>query len=160
MKTLTITCFLCLILFAAGAGAGELKVIELKDGSIITGEVISLAGGLYTIKSDSLGMIKVEELKIRAIRSRSPEKGSASADPAAAQSSDAQALQQKMMGDQEIMTMIQALRDDPEFKKVMEDPVVMKAMKNGDVSTLMANPQFMKLLNNPTVKEIEKKVKP
>ena len=42
----------------------------------------------------------------------------------------------------------------------MEDPVVMKAMKDGDVSALMANPQFMKLLNNPTVKEIEKKVKP
>jgi hypothetical protein len=159
MKTLTITCFLCLILFAAGAGAGELKVIELKDGSIITGEVISLGGGLYTIKSDSLGMIKVEESKIRAIRSKSPEKGSASAGPAT-QSSDAQALQQKMMGDQEIMTMVQALRDDPEFKKVMEDPVVMKAMKEGDVSALMANPQFRKLLNNPTVKEIEKKVQP
>lgn len=161
MKTFTITCFLCLILFAPGAGAGELKVIELKDGSVITGEVISLAGGLYTVKSDSLGTIKLEESKILAIQSRSPEKGSASGGPAAAQGSDdAQALQQKMMGDQEIMTMIQSLRDDPQFKKVMEDPVVMKAMKEGDVSALMANPQFMKLLNNPTVKEIEKKVKP
>lgn len=160
MKTLAITCFLCLILFAAGAGAGELKVIELKDGSIITGEVLSLSGGIYTVKSDSLGTIKLEESKIRAIRSRSPEKGSASGGPAAAQGSDTQALQQKMMGDQEIMAMIQSLRDDPEFKKVMEDPVVMKAMKDGDVSALMANPQFMKLLNNPTVKEIEKKVKP
>jgi hypothetical protein len=159
MKTLTITCFLCLILFAAGAGAGELKVIELKDGSIITGEVLSLSGGMYTVKSDSLGLIKLEESKIRAIRSRSPEKSSASGGPAA-QGNDAQALQQNMMGDQEIMTMIQALRDDPDFKKVMEDPVVMKAMKDGDVSALMANPQFMKLLNNPTVKEIEKKVKP
>jgi hypothetical protein len=160
MKAFAITCFLCLMLFAAGAGAGELKVIELKDGSVITGEVISLAGGLYTIKSDSLGTIKLEESKIRAIRSRSPEKGSASGGPAAAQGNDTQALQQKMMGDQEIMTMIQSLKDDPEFKKVMEDPVVMKAMREGDVSALMANPQFMKLLNNPTVKEIEKKVKP
>lgn len=160
MKVFTITCFLCLMLFAAGVGAGELKVIELKDGSVIAGEVVSLAGGIYTIRSDSLGMIKLEESKIRAIRSRSPEKGGASGGPAAAQGSDTRVLQQKMMSDEKIMDMIQSLRDDPEFKKAMEDPAVMKAMKDGDVSALMANPEFMKLLNNPTVKEIEKKVAP
>ena len=160
MKAFTTACFLYLILFAAGAGAGELNVIELKDGSIITGEVLSLSGGIYTVKSDALGTIRLEESKIRIIRSKSLEKGGASGGPAAAQGNDTQALQQKMMSDQEIMDMIQSLRDDPEFKKVMKDPGVMKAVKDGDVSALMANPQFMKLLNNPTVKEIEKKVKP
>jgi hypothetical protein len=147
------------MLFAA-AGAGELKMIELKDGSVITGEVLSLSGGIYTVKSDSLGLIKLEESKIRAIRSKTPEKGGASGGPAAAQGNDTHALQQKMMSDQEIMGMIRSLRDDPEFKKVMEDPGVMKAVKDGDISALLANPQFMKLLNNPTVKEIEQKVKP
>lgn len=161
MKALTMACFLCLILFAAGgAGAAELKVIELKDGSVITGEVLSLSGGIYTVRSDSLGLIKLEESKIRAIRSRSPGNGGAAGGPAAAQGNDTQALQQKMMGDQEIMGMIRSLRDDPEFKRVMEDPGVMKAVKEGDVTALMANPQFMKLLNNPTLKEIEKKVQP
>ncbi len=159
MKTFTMACFLCLMLLAAGAVAGEMKVIELKDGSVISGEVISLANGIYTIKSDSLGMIKLEESKIRAIRSKAPENAGATGGPAT-QGNDTQALQQKMMSDQEIMGMIQSLRDDPEFKKVMEDPGVMKAVKDGDVSALMANPRFMKLLNNPTVKEIEKKVKP
>jgi hypothetical protein len=160
MKAFTIACFLCLILFATGAGAGEQKVIELKDGSIITGEVLSLSGGIYTIKSESLGMIKLEESKIRAIQSKSPEKGGASGGPAAAQGNGTQALQQKMMGDHEIMDMIQSLKDDPEFKKVMQDPGVMKAVQTGDMAALLANPQFMKLLNNPTVKEIEKKVAP
>ncbi len=160
MKVFTITCFLCLMLFAAGTGAGELKVIELKDGSVIAGEVVSLTGGTYTIRSDSLGMIKLEESKLRAIRPKSPEKGGASGGQAAAQGNDTQVLQQKMMSDEKIMDMIQSLRDDPDFKKVMEDPGVMKAVRDGDVSALLANPQFMKLLNNPTVKEIEKKVKP
>lgn len=155
MKALTMACFLCMILFAAGAGAAELNVIELKDGSVISGEVISLAGGIYTVRSGSLGLIKLEESKIRAIRSNSPGNGGASGGPG-----DTQALQQKMMSDQEVMGMIQSLRDDPEFKKAMEDPGVMKAVKDGDVSALLANPQFMKLLNNPTVKEIEKKVAP
>jgi len=158
MKALTMACFLCLMLFAA-AVAGELKVIELKDGSVITGEVISLSAGIYTVRSDSLGMIKLEESKIRAIRSKAPGKSSASGGPAA-RGNDTQALQQKMMSDQEVMDMIQSLRDDPEFKKVMKDPGVMKAVKDGDISALLTNPQFMKLLNNPTVKEIEKKVAP
>ena len=159
MKTFTLACFLCLMLFAAGAGAGELKVIELKDGSVITGEVLSLSGGIYTIKSDSLGMLKLEESKIRVIRSKSPEKSGASGGPAAAQGNDTQALQQKMMSDKEVMGMIQSLQDDPEFKKLLEDPEMVRAVQAGDVAALTANPQFMKLLNNPTVKEIEKKLK-
>jgi hypothetical protein len=63
------------------------------------------------------------------------------------------------MNDQEIMGMIQSLQGDPEFKKVLEDPEVMKAVNAGDVTALMANPQFLKLLNNATVQDIQKKVK-
>ena len=61
MKALIISSCLCLIFFTAHANAGEMREIELKDGSIIAGEVLSLAGGIYTVKSDSLGMIKLEE---------------------------------------------------------------------------------------------------
>ncbi len=145
------------MLFAAGAGAGELKVIELKDGSTITGELLSLSGGVYTIKSDSLGVIKLEESKVRAIRSQSP--ASSAAPGSGASGADIRSLQDKMMSDKEVMSMIQSLQDDAEFKKLLEDPETMKAVQSGDVATLMANPQFMKLLNNPTVKDIQNKVK-
>ncbi len=83
------------MLSAAGAGAGELNVIELKDGSIISGEVVSLAGGIYTIRTDSLGMIKLEESKIRAIRSKVPEKGGTSGGPAAAQGNDTRSFSRR-----------------------------------------------------------------
>jgi hypothetical protein len=63
-----------------------------------------------------------------------------------------------MTSDKEIMSMIQSLRNDPDFKKILEDPEIMKAVQAGDVPALMANPRFMKLMNNATVKEIEKKV--
>jgi hypothetical protein len=154
MKTFAIACFLCLTLFAVNAGAGELKTIELKDGSVITGELLSLSGGVYTIKSDSLGVIKLEESKVRAIRSQAPA-GSAAPGTGA----EVRGLQEKMMSDKEVMSMIQSLQDDAEFKKLLQDPEVMKAVQSGDVASLMANPQFMKLLNNPTVKDIQKKVK-
>jgi hypothetical protein len=156
LKIFTAACVLCLILFAVCAHAGELKVIELKDGSVISGEVISLSGGTYTIKSDSLGMIKLEESKISAIRSKTAPSGPAAATVNAG--TEAKSLQEKMLSDKEIMSMIQSLQDDPDFKKLLEDPETLKAVQAGDVAALMANPQFMKLLNNPTVRDIRKKV--
>ena len=153
MKSIIVASFLSLVLFCANAFAGEIRVIELKDGSTITGEVQSLSGGVYTIKSDSLGTIKLEETKIRAMRSPSP-----AGNATTGTGSDVHGLQEKMMSDKEIMGMIESLKDDPEFKKLLEDPEVVKAVQAGDVAALTANPAFMKLLNNPTVKEISKKV--
>jgi len=148
-------CFLFLVMATTPVYAGEVREVELTDGSVLTGEVLSLANGIYTIKSDSLGTIKLEESKVRAIRSKSVDSGGSQKSPAA----DTRGLQEKMMSDKEIMSMIQSLQNDPDFQKILEDPETMKAVQAGDVAALMANPQFMKLLNNSTVKEIEKKVK-
>ena len=147
---------LCILLLAAfslsTAQAGEVREIELIDGSIITGEVQSLSSGVYTIKSNSLGTIKLEETKVRAIRTKSPGAGDGS-------SGEMKALQGKMMSDTEIMHLIQSLQNDPDFKKILEDPEIMKAVNAGDVASLTANPRFLKLLDNPTVQEIQKKAK-
>jgi len=151
-------CFMVACSLVAGtARAGELREIELKDGSILTGEVVSLSNGIYTIKSDTLGTLKVEESKVKVIRLKAPPQG-----PGAAQNStnsDVQSLQHRMMSDQEILGLIQSLQNDPEFKKLLEDPEIMKAVSAGDIAALSANPTFMKLLSNPTVQEIQKKVK-
>lgn len=132
------------------AVAGEMRTIELIDGSIISGEVLSLRKGIYTIKSNSLGTISVEDSKIRTIRPVSAVKT-----PAA----ESKALQEKMATNAEVMDLIRSLENDPDFKKVLEDPEIMKAVNAGDVAALTANPTFMKLLNNATVKEIQKKTK-
>ena len=152
MRYIILCFFLVLALAVPLAHAGEVREIELTDGSVITGEVLSLSSGVYTIKSNSLGTIKVEEAKIRAIRAKSPDAG-----PGA--SSDVKALQGKMMSNAEIMNLIQSLQNDPEFKKVLEDPEIMKAVNAGDVASLTSNPKFLKLLDNPAVQEIQRKVK-
>jgi hypothetical protein len=146
-----IICFaVVLILVARSAFAGGLREIELRDGSIITGDVISLSNGIYTIKSESLGTVKIEESKVNVIRQKSSSQGAGD---------EARSLQNKMMNDQEVMSLIQSLQNDPEFKKILEDPDVLKAVNAGDIPALMANPKFIKLLNNSTVQEIQKKVK-
>jgi hypothetical protein len=148
----TILC-LSLLLFVQEASAGRTQIIELTDGSTITGEVVSLADGVYTIRSDSLGTVKVDAAKIRAIRSGS------SSGAGAVSSDEVKALTAKIAGDSDIMAKILSLQNDPEFKKALEDPAIMKAVSEGDIPALTSNPKFMKLLDNATVKEIGEKVR-
>ncbi len=156
-------------LFAAGlaagtAYAGEVKEVELNDGTVITGEIVSLNNGVYTIKSESLGTVKLTDSKVRTIRQKSPVKtaGERSASQQNPNSVDAnaqaQSLQQKMMNDKEVMDKIHSLENDPEFQKILEDPEILRAVNSGDIAALMTNPNFMKLLNNRTVQEITNKV--
>lgn len=142
------------IVAAADAGAGEVREIELADGSVIAGEVLSAAEGVYTIRTVSLGTIRLEEAKIRAIRSQA---SAASPAPAEAQA-QARSLLFRMMGDQQIMSMITSLKNDPEFRKVLEDPEVMAAVISGNTAALAVNPQFMKLMESKTVRDITDKM--
>jgi hypothetical protein len=145
-----------LLLPVRSAPAAEMREIEMSDGSVVSGEVLSLSKGIYTIRSESLGTIRIDESKVRVIRPRSTSQG---AGVSQSSGSEVRSLQDKMMNDQEIMGMIQSLQNDPEFKKLLEDPDIMKAVSAGDIPALMANPKFTKLLNNPTVRDIQKKVK-
>ena len=67
---------------------------------------------------------------------------------------EAQALQQRMISDPEIMNMIQSLQNDPDFQQILQDPEIMKAVSSGDIATLMANPKFTRILDNKTVHDI------
>ncbi len=151
--------FLLVSLQISVAAAGEVRQIELTDGTVIKGEVQSLQGGVYTIKSDSLGTIKIEDSKIRTIRDKSSSPAGGASPANANTGGELSGLQNKMANDKEIMGMIQSLQDDPEFKKILEDPEMIKALQEGNITALTSDPRIMKLLNNPTVKEIEKKVK-
>jgi hypothetical protein len=146
---------LLFVLSARGLMAGEIKEIELKDGSIITGEVQSLAGGVYTIRTESLGTIKIDDAKVLAIRPRG--QGASSSGPSDI-SSQARSLEERMQGDEEVMNKIRSLKDDPAFQRVLDDPELMNAVNTGDVAALMANPKFLQLLQNPSVQDIQKKM--
>jgi len=131
------------------AFGGEIKEIQLKDGSVIYGEIISFSSGVFTLRSKDLGTVKIEESKIQAIRSRVPVAG---------KGDQIQQLQQRMMSDEEVVQMILSLQNDPDVQKILEDPEIMKAVNAGDINALLSNPKFMKLLENPTIQDIRKKV--
>jgi len=156
MRILILSSFLILALSCRSAAAGELRVLDLFDGTTITGEVQSLSNGIYTVKSESLGIIKIEASKIQSIHAISSSAGTRTGNVGSV--GEMKSLQGKMLGNTEIMSLILTLQNDPEFKKILEDPEIMKAVNAGDIAALQANPRFMKLLNNATVKEIGGKI--
>jgi len=143
--------FLTLAVAAGMATAAEMREIELTDGTIVTGEIVSLTGGVYTVRSATLGTLRIEESNIRTIRLKD------SAGSSVHTGGEVMSLQNKMMSDGEIMNMIQGLQNDPEFQEILQDPELMKAVHAGDITTLAANPKFMRLLNNQAVKDIKNK---
>lgn len=137
--------------------AGEVSVIELSDGSIISGEVISFDGNTWIIQSESMGRLKIESSKVRSIRARDAARrnqvGSSSSGYQVGKD-DIQAMQQSIMANQAILNMIMNLHDDPEIQAILKDPDIMKAVNAGDISALIANPKFMRLLEKAEIKAI------
>jgi hypothetical protein len=125
------------------------STITLRDGSTITGEVVSLSDGVYTIKSATLGMITVKESDVRSMTKTA----AAAPDPG-----QMGALQERMTSDPDTMSTLTALQDDPELKAVLNDPEVLNALQSGNVDALLANPKVAHLADDPKVQEITKKL--
>jgi hypothetical protein len=158
-----IKCFFILftlIFLSAGVYAGEFSEIGLIDGSTIYGEIISFYDGMYTVKSSSLGSIKIDASDIREIRvhSGNTKNREDESTPNSSIGSEVQALQTFMQNDQEIMAIIFSLQNDPDFQDIMSDPGILNAVNSGNIAALISNPKFMSLLNHHKIQEIQKKL--
>ncbi len=134
----------------------EAQEIELNDGTVINGKIISFANGVYTIESEALGQLKIKESKIKTIHLKSSAKNKKDETESQSANSQVKSMQNLMVTDSSIMEMILSLQNDPKFQKILKNPEIMNAVNSGDTKTLMSNPEFMELLNNSTVKEITK----
>ena len=159
MRRLIISTLLMMGFLISTGAAGELGQVELIDGSVICGEIVSSEGGIYTLKTSTLGTVRIEESSIRAIRFEPPAqvKGKEQAFRATPTEAQVHALQQLMMGDPEIIRMIFTLLNDPDVQGILENPSIIEAVNAGDIEALTSNPKFMKLLENPTIQDIFRK---
>ena len=135
--------------------AGELREIVLVDGSIIVGELVSLTNEVYTIKTATLGTLKIEDARIKAIRNTS---GGMSGSVKASGQQEIIAIQQEMIVDGSILQLILALQSDPDFQEALQDESIMMAINSGDFNALMTNPKIVKLMEKSSVQEIKRKL--
>lgn len=150
MKKFLIGLFI-LGLCAAAYGAGESRV-ELTDNSVIKGEVTALADGVYTIKSETLGEIKIPAEKILRIEP-------AEATSALPSQTQMDAYKAKIMNNPEVVGMISHLAAEPQIKEIVADPQIQSSAKSGDIQDVLKSKKFTDFVNNPEVQKIIDKLK-
>ena len=134
------------------------QTVRLKDGSVVTGRVLSLAKGLYTVETSSMGIISVKQEDVVAIVAGSGAVPSSleevwqSAPATAGISSEAmQGYQQKIMSNPQVMQDLQALVNDPEIVAIVSDPELQAAIMKKDLSALQKSDKFRKFATHPTI---------
>jgi hypothetical protein len=133
-----------------GAAAGEVSRIELRDGSIISGEVVGFADGRYLVESPALGRVTIDQSQIR---SRQP--GGAAGGGPEAYGPKITDLQRQMMGDAEIMGMITPLQSDPQVQAAPADPELMRLVASGNVGALQSNPRVKALMSSLALRALQ-----
>ena len=156
-RLLTPVAALCLLL-AQGPGAAEgrlpeERIIELRDGSVLRGEVVGAGGGHYRIRTPALGEIELSDAQVLAIRSAAaPEAGAAAASAGSGDLPGVMSgIQQQLLGDPTLMSAITALQDDPELRAALADPAFTQLILSGNVAALGADPRFLRLMANPAI---------
>ncbi|HYN76407.1 MAG TPA: hypothetical protein VES73_01275 [Lamprocystis sp. (in: g-proteobacteria)] len=143
---------------ASAVFAGDSR-IELRDGSVVSGELVSVTNGMYRIRSRNLGEIQVREADVMAVRP-----GSTAAEPVAAPTSprteiagpgaNLAGIQQQLLGNPQTMAAITQLQNDPAITSALSDPEFARLILSGDVEKLRSDPRFQRLLENPAIQAI------
>lgn len=165
MKWIALLATLILLLAMSNVGVcGQMRKITFTDGSVFYGEIAGLANGTYSIQTQNMGVIRIEEAKVKSISAVTQQSDQAQQTESFSSGSDGSsqvvvqagvdALKRAMQDNPEVMGSIEGLQEDPLFMEILKDPVIMQAVEANDVKTLMSNPKFMELLNNDQVVEI------
>lgn len=143
------------------AEAAELREIVLTDGTVIIGEIESVAGGKFTIKTESFGTVEIPEGNIREVLLKSeatplpsaPEPASP-APPAESASDGLRSMHQSLFMMSGLMELIFSLQDDPNLKRIMNDPSVVEALNQGDLARVLNHPDMRKFLESPKIRSL------
>lgn len=135
--------------------------IELSDGSIITGELVSVEKGQYLIRSATLGEIRVPESSVNSLRPLSSEAAAAPrAEPQNANelqrdySADIAAIQQRVTSNPDLMQQIMSLQNDPDIQAAVSDPEFARLILAGDLDKVRGDARFQRLMEHPTIRAI------
>ena len=143
------------------------STLELDDGTVVVGEVLSLNDGVYSVRSSTLGTIRIDAAHIRTIRQGVATDGSAQVSGLAAGSGEASrfvadisAMQQRLAAEPGLMDLVMGLQNDPQLRQALADPQLMALIAAGDLDAIRANPSVRALMNHPGIRAILERMMP
>ena len=141
------------------------KVITLKDGSTVKGEIVNIENGAYKIHTETLGDVSIPDTNIVSITTEQP-----SVQPAQTTQKDVQngitatpefkTIQGKVMGDPQMLGEIQQLMQDPEVMAILADPSFLATVQSGNIAALQSDPRLKSLSENPKIQALIQKIQP
>ena len=167
MKKLSILTVVAASLILTSVALANEQVISLKDGSQIKGELVGIEKGVYSIKTSSMGLIKIESSKVVSVAdaswaaTTSSHGGVSSAPTGNAASEINQKIsntQAKILNDPQAMNAIKDMMEDPELMKLLTDPSIAQAAMSHDVKAIENNPKTHELMNNPKMQAFMKQM--
>jgi hypothetical protein len=126
----------------------QAATLTLRDGSTISGEVLSLRDGVYTVRSATLGTVTVKQADVRTLSEESV------VAPAPGQ---VDALQARLAADPGTVQAITALSEDPDVQAILNDPDLLAALQKGNLDALLSSPKIARLAADPRVQDITRK---
>lgn len=154
---------LFLLIFCTVAYCQELSRIELTDGSVINGEIISDTDGVYTVNSPSFGEIKIEADKVSKVEAANSLLHDLSVGFVTQEDDSAQpqmdTYKQALMNDPENAAIVTGLAADPQIQELVKDPEIAEAARTGNIQALMRSEKFMNMINRPEIQESLEKLK-
>jgi hypothetical protein len=154
----------------AGAGEAALKSFQLRDGSVISGQLLGLRDGHFLVESPSLGQLRIPENDVLAMTTAGaqPVKIAPTNPPAppvsalgsggGAYAGEIQAAQRQILSSPELMAEVQALALDPQVQSLANDPAFLNALMSGNLQAIQDNPRTQALMSNPKVQQLIGKV--
>ena len=145
-----------LLFILSGLVAAENIALKLKDGSIIKGELISFVEGTYTLKSASLGLLKIESERVDAIESSI--NAALDGNESSNKQNNVSDIISILTQDKDIMSMIMSLQNSPDVQAILADAEIMQAIQAMNYEALENHPKIKKLMHNSKIKAIQGKI--
>lgn len=174
MKKILLPILLMLLLSVPNLSNAETtRYISLKDGSVIKGQVVSMADDVYTINTENLGTIYIGQDQVVSITStpfanpatptanvNSINIGGLGASGLGGQQvpDNMKKLQMDIMSNPQIMNDIQSLMNNEEIMQVISDENFMNDVMTFDPSKVENSEQMQKLMGNPEMKKLIQKI--
>lgn len=159
---LNVTILFFLLTSLSSADTSQRKII-LKDGSLIIGTVTKMENGVYTVVSEHLGEMQINDQDIANIQSGNDNVlvNDTSSNNENTQSSNlktqVQAMQGTILSDPEMMKDIMGLMDDPEIQTLLTDKAFVSDVTSMDQNKMQNNDKIQALMNNPKMKKLMEK---